>query len=149
MSKKNNSAEEKLNSSPPPADIKNAKQMNKGALMVCVTGQRSCERLIEKGAYERREGQELYVVHCVQEGKNFLNQRSEPDAIEYLYTCASIIDAELAILRANNVIDALVEFAETHGITRIILGASQKQTGDSFAARLGAKLNNVEFIIVD
>lgn len=120
-----------------------------GALMVCVTGQRSCERLIERGAYLRRPNQPLFVVHCVQQGHNFLNYHSEPDAIEYLFTCASIIDAELSILRADNVIDALVEFAETHGVSQIILGASSNQSTDSFSARLASRLSSVDFIIVE
>ena len=120
-----------------------------GGLMVCVTGQRACERLIERGAYIRKPNQRLFVVHCVQEGHTFLNYRSEPDAIEYLFTCASVIDAELAILRAENVVDALVDFAETNGVSQIILGTSLNQGPDSFTARLAARLSAVDFIIVE
>ncbi|MBR4436077.1 MAG: universal stress protein UspA [Clostridia bacterium] len=126
-----------------------AEKERAGGLMVCVTGQRACERLIERGAYMRKPNQRLFVVHCVQEGHAFLDYRSEPDAIEYLFTCASLIDAELAILRAENVVDALVDFAETNGVSQIILGTSLNQGPGSFTVRLASRLSAVDFIIVE
>ncbi len=117
--------------------------------MVCVTGQHSCEKLLERGASLRREGQRLYCVHCVQIGKNFLNNAYEPLAIEFLFTCASLYDAELTILRASNVVDALVEFAKTNQVARIVLGASPNPGADSFVAKLSARLPDVEFVVVE
>lgn len=118
-----------------------------GGLMVCVTGQHSCERLLERGASVRMPGQKLYAVHCVQTGHNFLNTIYEPLAIEFLFTCASLYDAELTILRANNVINALVEFAITNKVSKIVLGQSPNPGPDSFDAKLSACLPDVEFII--
>ena len=118
-----------------------------GGLMVCVTGQHSCERLLSRGASLRLAGQKFYCVHCVQTGHNFLNNTYEPLAIEFLFTCASLFDAELTILRAENVIDALVEFAKTNRVSRIVLGASPIQGAESFSAKLSARLPDIEFII--
>ena len=118
-----------------------------GGLMVCVTGQHSCEKLIDRAAQLRLPGQRMYAVHCVQTGHNFLNNAYEPIAIEFLFACASLYDAELTILRANNVIDALVEFAKTNRVSRIVLGASPHPGSDSFAARLSARLPDVEFVV--
>ena len=120
-----------------------------GGLMVCVTGQHSCEKLLERGASLRLPEQKLFCVHCVQTGRNFLNTTYEPLAIEFLFTCASLYGAELSILRANNVIDALVEFAEINRVSQIVLGASPTQGPDSFAARLASRLPDLEFIVVD
>ena len=120
-----------------------------GALMVCVTGQRACERLIERGVLRRLPQQPFYVVHCVQKGRVFMNSLSDSDAIEYLFTCASIAEAELAILREADVIDALVDFARGHEVSTIVLGSSPKQDATSFSSRLASKLHDVEFIIVD
>ena len=79
-----------------------------GGVMVCVTGQRSCERLINHGAKRKKDDQKLFIVHCVQTGHNFMNTTFEADAIEYLFTCALLVNGELTILRANSVIHALV-----------------------------------------
>ena len=120
-----------------------------GALMVCVTGKHTCEKLLERGAHLRQPAQRLFAVHCVQTGRTFLNTAYEPLAIEYLFSLSSLFDAELTILRANNVIDALVEFAETNRVSRIVLGASPEKTGDSFVSRLSSRLPDVEFVVVD
>lgn len=119
------------------------------ALMVCVTGQRSCERLIERAAEMRKNNQPFYIVHCVQTGRVFMNFVSDPDAIEFLFTCASLVNAELAILREDDVIEALVSFAKAHDVSTIVLGASPKQDRSSFSSRLSSRLGNVDFIIVD
>lgn len=121
----------------------------RSALMVCVTGQRSCERLIQRGVELRGEDQPFYIVHCVQTGHTFMNFVSDPDAIEFLFTCASLVDAELAILREDDVIAALVQFAEAHSVSTIVLGASPTRDGNSFSERLSSRLPNVEFVIVE
>ena len=87
-----------------------------GGVMVCVTGQRSCERLINHGAKRKKDDQKLFIVHCVQTGHNFMNTTFEADAIEYLFTCALLVNAELTILRADSVMDALVDFAVEHNL---------------------------------
>ena len=122
---------------------------DRSALMVCVTGQRSCERLIERGVGLRGIDQPFYIVHCVQTGRVFMNFVSDPDAIEFLFTCSSLVNAELAILREDNVTDALVNFAKTHNVDTIVLGASPKQDGRSFAANLSSRLTTVNFVIVE
>ena len=90
-----------------------------GGVMVCVTGQRSCERLINHGAKRKKDDQKLFIVHCVQTGHNFMNTTFEADAIEYLFTCALLVNAELTILRADSVMDALVDFAVEHNVSVI------------------------------
>ena len=120
-----------------------------GGLMVCVTGQHSCERLLELGSRVRLPGQKMYCVHCVQTGRNFLNNLYEPLAIEFLFSCSSLFDAELTILRANNVIDALVEFAQTNRVSKIVLGPSPVKDETSFSAKLSARLPDVEFYVAE
>lgn len=119
------------------------------ALMVCVTGQRSCERLIQRGVELRGKDQPFYIVHCVQTGRVFMNFATDPDAIEFLFTCSSLVGAELAILREDDVVDALVGFARSHNVSTIVLGASPNQDGSSFSARLSARLGDVSFDIVE
>ena len=128
--------------------MKNASETNKGIeIMVCVTTQKSCDKLIAKGV-ERAAGQG--ALHCVQTGHNFMGTPFEGDAIEYLFTAAQLAGAELDLLRAKDVENALVEYAVSHGIHAMVLGAgsSGSQPKDSLIARLQRRLPEVEFVVV-
>lgn len=118
-------------------------------IMVCVTNQNSCDRLITRGV-ERGSACEadLHVVHCVHTNRNFLGTPFEGDAIEYLFTAAQLAGAELTLLRAPDVEDALVDYAEKNNISIMILGASGPGGPDSIIARLQRRLPEVEFDIL-
>lgn len=117
--------------------------------MVCVTNQKSCDRLIARGVKRGNGKASLHVVHCVQTGCNFMGTPFEGDAIEYLFTAAQLAGAELILLRAKNVEDALVDYANKHGITMMVLGASGPDGGeDSIVTRLQRRLPAVEFDIL-
>ena len=81
--------------------MKNTAQDNAAnkVIMVCVTGQRSCDQLIARGLERAGQGSSVHVVHCVETGRNFLNTPFESDAIEYLFTAAQIAGAELSLQR--------------------------------------------------
>lgn len=117
-------------------------------IMVCVTGQRACERLIFRGADHKAEHDRLYIVHCVQTGHNFMNTVNEADAIEYLFTASRLVGAEMTILREDDVLNALVSFANEHEIDLIVLGESPENGSDSFVARFGMRMPNAEFDVV-
>lgn len=126
----------------------NTERGEANGIMVCVTGQRSCERLIAHGAAIQTEGCKLFVVHCVQTGHNFMNSEHEADAIEYLFTAARLIGAELTVLREDSVVDALVAFAQHNGVRKIVLGVSPENAEESFDRKLKRRLPNVEFDVV-
>ena len=124
------------------------------SIMVCVTSQRTCERLInrgiERGTAAGMERTQLHVVHCVETGRNFMNTPYEADAIEYLFTAAQLAGADLALLRADDVDDALVAFAEEHGVNLIVLGAGAPGgTREPINLRLQRRLPGVEFDVVE
>ena len=116
-------------------------------IMVCVTGQRSCDRLINRGMARREPNQKMHVVHCVQTGHRFMNRLNEPDAIDYLFTAAQLENANLLMLRTDNVDDALVEFAKEHDVGIIVMGASP-DAANSIITRLQRRLPGVEFDVV-
>jgi len=118
-------------------------------IMVCVTGQKTCDKLIARGL-ERKENADIHVVHCVETGRNFMGSPFEGDAVEYLFTAAQLAGAELILLRADDVEDALVNYAETKHINTIIMGASPSNGSDkeSMEVRLQRRLPKVEFDIV-
>jgi len=122
-------------------------------IMVCVTGQRSCDRLMAWGAERAAElggDARLHVVHCVETGRKFMNAAFESDAIEYLFTAAQLAGADLSLLRAENVDDALVDYALEHDVDIIILGegSAGTQPKDHIAIRLQRRLPNVRFDVV-
>ena len=116
-------------------------------IMVCVTGQRACDRLISRGFARRDEGSKLHVVHCVQTGRHFLNSEDESDAIEYLFTAAQLAGGDLTMLRTDDVEDALVDYANENGVELIIMGAPH-ESGDTIVARLQRRLPEIEFDVV-
>ena len=117
-------------------------------IMVCVTGPRTCDKLFARGM-ERSADAEIHVVHCVETGRNFMGTPFEGDAVEYLFTAAQLAGAELILLRADNVDDALVEYAEKNGIDMIIMGASPTNLDhETIVTRLQRRLPNVEFDII-
>ena len=123
-------------------------------IMVCVTSQRSCDKLIARGIERAGTGKQrafLHVVHCVETGRNFMNTPYEADAIEYLFTAAQLAGADLSLVRADNVDDALVEYAEEHNVHIIVLGAGVPSgpNREPINLRLQRRLRGVEFDVVD
>lgn len=122
---------------------------NSHGIMVCVTHQKTCDRLISHGMTLNEElNAPMYVVHCVQKGHNFLGNPYEGEALEYLFTAAQIAGGELTLLRKENVDDALVDFAKNHNVGLIVMGSSPGQHGETIITRLQRRLPGVRFEIV-
>ncbi len=101
-------------------------------VMVCVTQQKTCERLIKKGAELReKNGGDLYVIHVAKEGFNFLGKSKEGEALEYLFQKAKDYGANLTVVRAQNILETLKEFAEKNNIHIMVLGESYEHDKDS------------------
>jgi len=111
-------------------------------VMVCVTVQKTCERLIRAGAILSKDG-ELNVVHVAQPGAALLGNANESDALEYLYHIAREYGAEMTMLRSSSAMDSIVTFARTHQIGAIVVGLSRETGDDSFARTLQGRLPDV------
>jgi K+-sensing histidine kinase KdpD len=99
-------------------------------VMVCVTQQKTCERLIKKGELLKNKLYgELFVIHVAKEGTSFLGNHSEADAIEYLYEISKNAGADMTILRSQDVVESIAQFANEKNIEHIVLGETP-----SFAA---------------
>ncbi len=94
-------------------------------VMVCVTQQKTCDRLIQYG-YEflGKEKGELFIIHVAHTNFNFLGNSKEGEALEYLYEKAVKYGANLSVVRSNHVLDTLVELVEKNKITHVVLGES-------------------------
>ncbi|HAS72637.1 MAG TPA: universal stress protein UspA [Clostridiales bacterium UBA8960] len=94
-------------------------------IMVCVTQQKSCERLIDFGVkLVSGDADELHVIHVVKENWKYFGQLEEKDALDYLFEVSKANQAMLTVLKAKDIEKALSQFAEKHGITDVIMGES-------------------------
>lgn len=108
-------------------------------IMVCVTQQKNCSKLMEEG-YKLRETDEdiIHVVHVVNEKDKFLYNTDDGVALEYLFEASKNIGADLTVKRSNEVIKTLVEFAEENEINELVIGAggNKENSGNKFEKML-------------
>jgi K+-sensing histidine kinase KdpD len=117
-------------------------------IMICVTRQRTCERLIQKGRELIFEsGGELYVVHAIRTGENYLGNPNEAEALEYLFRVSKEAGAEMNVLRTKNVLKTLVDFAKSQKITTLILGSAPEGDSNILMRELQQQLPNVQFVV--
>lgn len=93
-------------------------------IMVCVTEQKTCDRLIKFG-YDLllSKNDELYIIH-ISLTDTFLNTSKTGDALEYLYEKALEYGANMTVLKSQNVLDTMIGFIDKNKITDVVLGQS-------------------------
>ncbi|MBQ5771768.1 MAG: universal stress protein, partial [Clostridia bacterium] len=117
--------------------------------LVCVTGQKTCKALIVEGARIAKEnGSELSVLHVVKPGASLLGNATEGEALEYLYKIATEYDADMAMIRADNVEAAIARQAEKLGAAYLVIGKSNGAREKSFQAKLELLLPHIEIKMV-
>lgn len=123
---------------------------NSNNIMVCVTQQKTCERLINKGGILKNKiNSELFVIHVAKEGTNFLGNSKDADAIECLYDASRTAGAEMTVIRSNDIIGTLVSFSKQKGIGHIVMGEAPLNIKDkSINSMLEEELSGVEFYII-
>lgn len=113
-------------------------------ILVCVTQQKTCERLIN-AAHELvgEYGGKLYVINVVKNDLNFLDSPRESEALEYLFGISKSVGANLSVLKSDDIPLAIAQYAEENDIGCIILGKSPSEnSGDLFAKKLKSLLKN-------
>lgn len=125
--------------------------MRKGnKVMVCVTRQKTCERLIKVGQnLSTKLEAQLQVIHVAKVGENFLGNPDEGEAVEYLFQKSKTAGAEMTVLRADDIIDTLVQYAKKNNIDVIVLGEGPSSKGDeNIIKQLEKRLPEVELKII-
>ena len=116
--------------------------------MVCVTQQKTCDRLIYEGAKLLKEEQgELFVIHVAQNGLNFLGNSKEGEALEYLFEKAKKYGANLTVIRSIDILKTLVDLVDKNNITHIILGESGENKKSDIVNNLKGKIQDKAEII--
>ena len=119
-------------------------------VMVCVTQQRTCDRLIRYGhEFLGKTKGELFIIHVAHYEFKFLGNSEEGEALEYLYQNAMEYGANLTVVRSNHVLDTLVELVEKNKITQVVLGQSgENSTENSLIDLFREKIKDKAELIV-
>jgi len=116
-------------------------------IMVCVTRQRSCERLIKRAVSMNEEvGGSIGVVHVAGLNEDLMGNPDEGDALDILFSVSKNNGAQMHMLRSDDLTKTLVDFAKQHSVKVLILGQSGA-TGkkvSSIVSAFNKKLPGVE-----
>lgn len=115
--------------------------------MVCVTGQRNCERLIREGA-QHGSGDELLILHVAHPGQALMGFSDDPGALEYLYEIARGYRAEMRVTRAEDVVEAIVSVAKEKQIGYVVMGAAGEECRNDYARAIAARLPEAKLIVL-
>lgn len=124
---------------------------HKKRILVCVTQQKSCARLIDKGASLCRKNgsDELYVIHVLKENWKYFGQLKEEDAIEFLFDQAKSHGASLSIVKAKDIEETLRKFVEANHIDTVVMGESLEPTQQqNMITRLQSKMKQVVEVVI-
>jgi K+-sensing histidine kinase KdpD len=119
-------------------------------ILVCVTQQKTCERLIRKAATLRNDLRgKLFVLHVARSDWNFLDSKSEGEALEYLFDISKSVNAELSVLKSDDIIKAIIDFVAENKISLIIIGkAVEFHQENNFFRELSHQLPAVEIKVL-
>ncbi len=126
------------------------RKQSENRIMICVTQQKSCERLIERGAKLRIGKDELFVIHVVKEDWRYFSEMKESDALDYLFEVSKAYQANLTVLKSPEIETTLSSFAEKNKVNIIVMGESkEKLAQQNMIKRLKGKITaQVSFEIV-
>ncbi|HEX9061449.1 MAG TPA: universal stress protein [Clostridia bacterium] len=119
-------------------------------ILVCVTQQRTCERLIKKADKLKQESNaSLYVIHVLKNEWNILDNAKEGEALEYLFGISKSVGANLTVLRSDLIVNAIADFIRENNIDCIVMGESRKDHKENhFYNELKKRFENIEILVV-
>lgn len=119
-------------------------------VMVCVTQQKTCERLIKYGhEFLGNDEGELFIIHVAHYQFKFLGNNQEGEALEYLYEKALEYGANLTVVRSNHVLDTLVDLVNKNDISYVVLGESgEARAADNLISSFSEKIKDIAKLIV-
>ena len=119
-------------------------------VLVCVTGQKTCETLIVEGdRLAKKLDAELSVVHVAKQGMGLLGGNiAEAEALEYLFKLSSDHGADMAVIRSDEVAATLAEHAAKVGATQVVMG-SPRRARTNLTEEIVAAMPGVKFHMVD
>jgi len=102
----------------------------KSRIMVCVTPQKSCRRLVERGAERAKETNGEFCVVYVNKNNDISNDLKQNKVLLELFDLAQKMGGTVSILVGKKISKTLAEFAKENNITEIIVGKSLRSALD-------------------
>ena len=119
------------------------------SVLVCVTGQKNCERLIVAGArIAREENLRLNVLHVVHSGSSVLGFVNEPEALEYLLKVSVENGASMYVRRSDDIISSIEYAAKNEHCRVLVAGRAANYSGHDLLDELKLRLPGVRFEIM-
>ncbi len=125
--------------------------MAKKRIMVCVTQQKACERLLKKANLLKDSAtDEVYVVHVIKDNWKYFGEFKGSDALDFLFEISAEYGASMHVFKAGDIVDKLSEFACEHKIDVIVMGESKEvKKHQNMIYRLKSRIKReLEFDIV-
>lgn len=119
-------------------------------ILVCVTQQKTCERLIRKAAeYARIDKSNLFVIHVAKNSWNFLDNIKEGEALEYLFAISKSVGANLSVLKSDDIVKTISDYVVENKIECIVMGESpEDHKENNFYKELKAAINEVDIKVI-
>jgi K+-sensing histidine kinase KdpD len=118
-------------------------------IMVCVTQQKTCDRLIRYGReLLDDEAGELTVIHVADGRFSILGSSTEGEALDYLYEKAKEYGASLTVLKSDDVLKTLIEQAQKNRADIVVMGESREGAPSNIAAKLEEQLTKGTRLLV-
>lgn len=114
------------------------------SILVCVTQQKACERLIRAAAELKKDGGDLYVIHVSKDKWNFVDNARDGEVLEYLFTLSKSYGAELTILNSDKIPETIAQYAQHYQIELIVIGEGPDGKQSSFIKRLSSLLKDTD-----
>lgn len=118
-------------------------------IMVCVTKQKNCQRLIDFGkSLKSSDDDELFIIHVAHTDFNFLGNTKENEALEFLYNKAMESGASLTVEKSDNVLETLVKLIKENKIDKVVVGQSGEIQGPvNFLTKLRKRTDGIVELI--
>ncbi len=118
-------------------------------ILVCVTQQKTCERLIKKALEFSNDGDSLFIIHVAKNDWSFLDNDKEGEALEYLFGIAKSVGANLTVLRSDDIVDTIVSYSLENNIDMLVMGDSKGDHSENyFYKALKSRLDKVNIHVV-
>lgn len=118
-------------------------------ILVLVTLQHACARLIRRGAdMALKNGCPLLVLHvAAKDGSSMGEPAINAQALDYLYALSGEAGAEMCVLTSDVPVNAIAHYAKQHGAREIVMGGGERAPG--IAETLSRLLPGVQVLIME
>ncbi|MFZ5966136.1 MAG: hypothetical protein ACOYVK_03045 [Bacillota bacterium] len=116
-------------------------------VLVCVTDQKSCERLIKAGYLLSKTLDLKLKVLSVQPSNKMKNLQATP--LEYLFSVCKSLDAEMQVYWGDNVNCVAVDYIRRNSVEQLIFGIPEKMVQGNFVYEVHQAFPNIPISIVD